>query len=58
MDGFEGVGVVEGGGGGEGRDAGWRLESVRRSIRLWGIFINPVLGTDSHNGRAESRCHG
>lgn len=25
------------------KDAGWRLESVRRSIRLWGIFINPVL---------------
>lgn len=31
-------------------DAGWRLESVLRSIRLWGIFINPVLGADSHNG--------
>lgn len=38
----------------EGRDAGWRLKSVRRSIRLWGIFINPVLGRDRHNGQAES----
>lgn len=35
-------------------DAGWRLESVLRSMRLWGIFINPVFGTDSHNGQAES----
>lgn len=37
-----------------GVDAWWRLESVLRSIRLGGIFINPVLGTDSHNGQAES----